>query len=82
MAGRTPPEPIRPFTLDFSPMRKLRRYHELSQGQLARSAGLHWITVYRFENGKTPNPSGLAIVALARALGVPMHDLFNVVDGA
>ena len=80
MAGRTAPEPIRPFTLDFTPLRKLRRYHELTQGQVARSAGLHWTTVLRIERGKGPNPSANAVVAIARALGVPMHDLFDVVD--
>lgn len=85
MAGRTPPEPTRPFVLDFTPTRRLRRYRDLSQDQLAQAAGLHWTTVHRIENNKgeaggSGNPSAMAVVALARAFGVPMHELFNVID--
>lgn len=78
--GKTPPKPVRPFSLDFSPLRKLRRYHELSGDDLARSVGVHRITLYRVERGLT-TPSVTQVVAMARALGVPMHQLFTVIEG-
>ncbi len=81
MAGRTAPEPIPPFDMDFTPLRRLRSYRLLTRAQLARAAGVHPITVWRIETNRG-DPSGKAIVAIARALGVPMHDLFTVIDAA
>jgi DNA-binding XRE family transcriptional regulator len=80
MAGRTPPEPRRPFALDFAPLRKMRKYHEISQQELARAAGVHWTTILRLENNATANPSLLPVLAIARSLGVPIYDLFTVTD--
>jgi transcriptional regulator with XRE-family HTH domain len=78
MAAPTPPNPVRPFDLDFTPLRKIRREVDLSQAQLARAAGINAITLWRIERGRSPNPQVKILVALARALGVPMHHLFTV----
>lgn len=80
MAGRTAPEPTRPFTLDFTPLKRLRGYHLLSREQLARAAGVHPITIWRLESGRLKNPSLPQVVAVARALSVPMHELFTVTE--
>jgi transcriptional regulator with XRE-family HTH domain len=80
MAGRTAPEPIRPFDLDFTPMRKLRKFREVSAPQIARATGLHWTTVYRIENNRGTNTSAKALFAFSRAYGVPIQDLVLLVE--
>ncbi len=78
--GRTAPEPIAPFRLDFEPLRRRRKYLEISSRDLASAAGVHYTTIYRLENNKNETPSAALLVAVARALGVPMHQLFTVHD--
>lgn len=73
------PRPIRPFRLDFHPLRVLRVGARLSVNALAESAGVSRWTVYRTESNRT-QPSVEQVIALARALGRPMHELFRVVD--
>jgi DNA-binding XRE family transcriptional regulator len=80
MAGRTPPEPIRPFELDFSPLRRLRRFHDYTQAEIARAVGIHKITFWRLETGKLKNPSLKQLIAIGRALGVPYNELYTVVE--
>lgn len=58
----------------------MRKYHEISQKDLARSAGVHWATIHRLENNRLVNPSLPALLSIARSLGVPMYDLFIVTD--
>lgn len=80
MAGRTAPKPVRPFDLDFAPLRRLRRGDEITQVDLARAAGIYPTTLWRLENNKYVNPSLKQLVSIARALGVPMYELFTVID--
>lgn len=77
---RTTPQPEhRPFVLDFTPLRQRRRYLGITAQDLARAVGVHRITVYRTELNRT-SPTADQLVGYARALGVPMTSLFNVVD--
>lgn len=80
MAGRTRPAPTRPFDLDFTPLRKIRAYNLLSRRQLALAAGVHEITIWRLESNRLKNPSLIQLVAIARALSVPIHELFIVTE--
>src|SRR5688572_31337347 len=50
-------------------LRRHRLDHFLSQGELARRAGLHAVTLTRLEAGTT-DPSTRTVRALAEALGV------------
>jgi transcriptional regulator with XRE-family HTH domain len=50
-------------------LRRLRLERFLSQGELARRAGLHAVTLTRLEAGTT-DPSTRTVRALAEALGV------------
>src|SRR5688572_8604974 len=50
-------------------LRRLRLERFLSQGELARRAGLHAVTLTRLEAGTT-TPSTRTVRALAEALGV------------
>ncbi len=53
---------------------RLRPEHFLSQGELARRAGLHAVTLTRLEAGATA-PSTRTVRALAEALGVEPREL-------
>lgn len=77
--SRTPPQPVRAFRLDFTPLARLRRWHNISQVDLAAAVGVHEMTIWRTEKNRSA-PSVEQLVAMARALGSPMHDLFAVVD--
>lgn len=55
-------------------LRRLRLEHFLSQGELARRAGLHAVTLTRLEGGATA-PSARTVRALAGALRVEPRDL-------
>lgn len=55
-------------------LRRLRLEHFLSQGELARRAGLHAVTLTRLEGGTTA-PSTRSVRALADALGVEPRQL-------
>jgi DNA-binding XRE family transcriptional regulator len=78
---RTAPDPVRPFQLDFAPLRQRRRLLEITSEDLARAVGVHYTTIYRLEHNKHRAPSVPLLVAVARALGVPMHQLFSVREG-
>lgn len=56
-----------------------RRYLNLSQRQLAAAIGVHPITVNRTELGRS-EPTLKQMLAASRALGTPLHDLFNVTE--
>jgi transcriptional regulator with XRE-family HTH domain len=55
-------------------LRRLRLERFLSQGELARRAGLHPVTLTRLEAGPTA-PSTRTVRALAAALGVAPREL-------
>ena len=56
-------------------IRDLREERGLTQRDLARHAGLTPSGVGFIENGQTRNPSAESVVAIARALDVPVEDL-------
>jgi transcriptional regulator with XRE-family HTH domain len=55
-------------------LRRLRLERYLSQGELARRAGLHAVTLTRLEGGTTA-PSTRSVRALAEVLGVEPREL-------
>lgn len=55
-------------------LRRLRLEHFLSQGELARRAGLHAVTLTRLEGGATA-PSTRTVRALAEVLNVEPREL-------
>jgi transcriptional regulator with XRE-family HTH domain len=55
-------------------LRKQRIEHFLSQGELARRAGIHAVTVARLEAG-TSVPSMRTVRAIAAALGIEPRNL-------
>jgi transcriptional regulator with XRE-family HTH domain len=61
-------------------MRELRQRVGFSQEELADRCGLHRTYVGGIERGER-NPSLLNIGRIARALGVPMEDLFKSLAG-
>lgn len=79
--GKTKPQPatFSRFRLDFGPMAARRRYLNMTQRQLAAAVGVHQMTIHRVEANRA-NPTKHLTVAVARALGVPEHDLYTVRD--
>jgi DNA-binding XRE family transcriptional regulator len=67
------------FRLDFSPMAARRRYLGMTQKQLALAVGIHPVSMYRTEKNKS-EPTFSQMLAIARALGTPLHQLVTVVD--
>jgi transcriptional regulator with XRE-family HTH domain len=57
-------------------LKELREAKELSQGDIGKRTGLFRCYVSRVENGHTV-PSVDTLEKLARALGVPMYQLFH-----
>lgn len=60
-------------------IRRQRINRDLSQEALAERADLHRNYVGMLERGER-NPSATTLVRLARALGIPVADLFREVD--
>ena len=58
-------------------IRELREERGLTQREVARRAGLTPSGVGFIENGQTQNPSAETVVAVARALGVPVEELLR-----
>jgi transcriptional regulator with XRE-family HTH domain len=58
-------------------IRDLREERGLTQRELARRAGLTPSGVGFIEHGQTRNPSAETVVAIARALGVPVEELLG-----
>lgn len=75
---QTEPGRFRP-ALDFSRLRSRRRKLEVTQTELAQAVGCHRVTIHRIERNQM-NPTIELLVSIARALGTPMYDLFDVVD--
>jgi transcriptional regulator with XRE-family HTH domain len=63
--------------LDFAPLKVALEEGHVSRQVLADRIGVAYTTIMRWEKGSaTPTVQGL--VALAQALGVPIHTLFGV----
>ena len=60
-------------------MKRRRRWLGMSQRQLALAIGVHPITQNRTELNRS-QPTFSQVLAASRALGVPMHLLFEVVE--
>jgi len=67
----------RPVHLTFRGLRRTRRLMELSFQDLAEMSGLHRQTLWAWEAGRAA-PGLAEFVAVARALGKPLHELFEV----
>lgn len=57
-------------------VRRLRHARGWSQEKLAERADLHWTYVGGVERGER-NPTLLVMARLAKALGIPIRDLFQ-----
>lgn len=62
-------------------LQALRKQKKLSQGDIEKRTGLLRCYVSRVEHGHT-TPSVLTLEKLARALGVPLYQLFHDGDGS
>lgn len=49
----------------------------MTQSELARAVGVHLTTVQRIESNQT-DPRNRLVLSIAKALGVPIHDLYWV----
>lgn len=58
-------------------VKALREKAKISQQQLAQTAGVSMSFIAKIEQGSQANPRAKALLALARALGVKMDDLFQ-----
>jgi DNA-binding XRE family transcriptional regulator len=67
------------ISLSFRKLRQRRRLLDLSRSQLADKVGVHAQTLYKWETGRTV-PRTDQLVAIARALGTPIHELYEVTD--
>lgn len=54
-----------------------RRFLNVSQRKLADAVGVHYMTIARMEQGRT-TPSLHLVIAVARALGTPIHQLIEI----
>ena len=60
---------------------RLREERRLSQRDLAKIIGFSQNTLSKIENGQTASPSLDVVLALSRALGVPMSTLILAYEG-
>jgi transcriptional regulator with XRE-family HTH domain len=74
---RTRPTVWRDVVISYEPMARERRAANISQRELGVAIGGSRQTIYRIERGKT-EPSHRTMLAIARALGVPVQTLSNV----
>ncbi len=72
-----PQSPIGTFTLDFTPLRMRRRALGIPLRRLQTITGINYTSVWFIEHGHQ-SPTAWQLVALARALGVPVHELYTV----
>lgn len=61
---------------NISRIAEVRRAHEMTQEQLAQAAGIHRVTIARYESGAT-SPTVRSLEKLAAAMGVPVSDLVD-----
>ena len=81
IVSRTKPArtPFSNFKLDFTPMKRRLGWLGMTQKQLALAVGVHAITMHKTLNNKS-EPTFSQMLAASRALGVPIHLLFDVVE--
>lgn len=58
-------------------IRKLRQKKGMSQDRLSKKADLALNTIVKIEMGENPNPTLETLEKIAKALGVPVSDLFK-----
>ena len=58
-------------------IRKLRIKKGISQDRLSKDADLALNTVVKIETGESPNPTVDTLEKIAKALGVPVAELFK-----
>jgi len=58
-------------------IRKLRQKKGMSQDRLSKEADLALNTIVKIETGENPNPTLETLEKIAKALGVPVSDLFK-----
>jgi len=58
-------------------IRKLRQKKGISQDRLSKEADLALNTIVKIETGENPNPTLETLEKIAKALGVPVSDLFK-----
>lgn len=58
-------------------IRELRRKKGMSQDRLSKEADLALNTIVKIETGENPNPTLETLEKIAKALGVPVSDLFR-----
>ncbi len=56
---------------------KLRQKKGMSQDRLSKEADLALNTIVKIETGENPNPTLKTLEKIAKALGVPVSDLFK-----
>jgi DNA-binding XRE family transcriptional regulator len=66
--------------VNFKVLRLARQIARLTQQELADRVGVNIAMISRLEAGRGQRPSYLTIVRLARALNVPVDELFPVED--
>lgn len=59
-------------------VRRIRTGQELSQGDVARKAGLARSYISRLEEGEFRSPSVMTLLRLARGLGISNEEMFKV----
>ena len=69
--------PFSDFAIDYTPVMVHRRRARMTQSELARAVGVHLATVQRIESNQT-DPRNRLVLSIAKALGVPIHDLYWV----
>jgi len=58
-------------------IRKLRQKKGMSQDRLSKKADLALNTIVKVETGENPNPTVETLKKIAKALGIPVSDLFK-----
>jgi transcriptional regulator with XRE-family HTH domain len=59
-------------------LRRTREARGLSQEEVARQVGVRAETIAKYEQGRSPNPTLMRLIALSQALGVAPHELVPV----
>jgi len=58
-------------------IRRIRQEKGISQDRLSKKADLALNTIVKIETGENPNPTVETLKKIAKALGVPVGDLFK-----
>jgi DNA-binding XRE family transcriptional regulator len=69
--------PIGMFTIDYTPLRRRRRVLGLTLRRMQAITGIPFQTTNRIEWNQQ-DPKVRQLIAISRALGVPMHDLYTI----